>query len=103
MAVPGNLEDGEVSLEEHVKRLDATAAMFVEVVQALKEQHGGNTQTIVHHQAGMSVWGAVAVTSCIFTFLGLILFSLVVIPELHDLRAWSDIFRSKIYALEKPK
>lgn len=93
----------EADLAAHVKQLDASVATFIECISAFKEQGFGNshTQTVVHQHSGMSTWGAVAVTSCIFTFLGLILFSLVVIPELHDLKAWSDVYRSKIYALEK--
>lgn len=60
----------------------------------------GNTQTVVHKTAGMGAWGAAAVTACMFTFLGLILLSVVMIPEIHDLRAWNDILRSKAAKLE---
>lgn len=61
---------------------------------------GGNTQTVIHKTAGMGPWGAAAVTACMFTFLGLILFALVVLPTLHDLQAWQDVIRGKVSKLE---
>lgn len=98
-------EPDDMELSEHVRRLDASVASFVECIEVLKEQQknfgNANTQTVVHQQAGMGAWSIAAVVACFFTFLGLILFAMVVIPELHDLKAWSDIYRSKIYTLEK--
>lgn len=67
----------------------------------LDHHQGGNVQTVIHKSAGIGAWGAAAVTACFMTFMGMILLAIVVIPELHDLKAWSDIYRSKIYALEK--
>lgn len=60
----------------------------------------GQTQTVIHKTAGMGAWGAAAVTACMFTFLGLILLAVVVVPEVHDLRAWNDILRAKTAKLE---
>jgi hypothetical protein len=60
----------------------------------------GHTQTVVHKTAGMGPWGAAAVTACMFTFLGLILLAVVLVPEVHDLRAWNDINRGKVAKLE---
>lgn len=64
---------------------------------------GGNTQTVIHKTAGMGPWAAAAVTACFFTFLGLILLAVVILPDLHDLQAWQDIMRQKIAKLEASK
>lgn len=80
-----------VRIDKLVDRMDAF----------LDHQQGGNVQTVIHKSTGIGPWGAAAVTACFMTFLGMILLAIVVIPELHDLKAWSDIYRSKIYALEK--
>lgn len=57
---------------------------------------GGNTQTVIHKTAGLGPWGAAAVTACFFTFLGLILLAMLILPDIHDLKAWSDIYRTRI-------
>ena len=57
---------------------------------------GGNTQTVIHKTAGMGPWAAAAVTACFFTFLGLILLAMLILPDIHDLKAWSDIYRTRI-------
>lgn len=57
---------------------------------------GGNTQTVIHKTAGLGPWAAAAVTACFFTFLGLILLAMLILPDIHDLKAWSDIYRTRI-------
>lgn len=79
--------------------LDAAMAEFRELVK----QRGNNTQTVIHKTAGMGPWAAAAVTACFFTFLGLILLAVVILPDLHDLQAWQDIMRQKIAKLEASK
>lgn len=59
-------------------------------------ERGGNTQTVIHKTAGIGPWGAAAVTACFFTFLGLILLAMLILPDIHDLKAWSDIYRTRI-------
>lgn len=66
-------------------------------------ERGGNTQTVIHKTAGLGPWAAAAVTACFFTFLGLILLAVALVPEIHDLRAWNDINRAKIAKLEASK
>ncbi len=70
---------------------------------AAMEARGNNTQTVIHKTAGMGPWAAAAVTACFFTFLGLILLAVVILPDLHDLQAWQDIMRQKIAKLEASK
>lgn len=57
-------------------------------------------QTVIHRTEGMGPWGAAAVTACMFTFLGLILFALWAVPEIHDLKAWVSVHTTKINSLE---
>lgn len=63
------------------------------------EPHSHN-YTVTHSSEGMGAWGTAAVTACFFTFLGLILFAVWVIPNVHDLMAWRDIHQNHISALE---
>ena len=79
--------------------VDQVNALLGKMDEVLKADRG-NTQTVIHKTAGMGPWGAAAVTACMFTFLGLIGLAVVLIPELHDLRAWNDINRAKIARLE---
>lgn len=79
-----------------VDQVNALISKFDEVLQ----QDRGHTQTVIHKTAGMGAWGAAAVTACMFTFLGLILLAIVIVPEVHDLRAWNDINRAKIARIE---
>lgn len=68
-------------------------------MDAAMEAKGNNTAgdvTVVHKTAGMGPWAAAAVTACFFTFLGLILLAMLILPDLHDLKAWSDIYRTRI-------
>lgn len=65
-------------------------------MDAVIETRGSNTQTVIHKTAGLGPWGAAAVTACFFTFLGLILLAMLILPDIHDLKAWSDIYRTRI-------
>jgi len=82
--------------------VDQVNALLGRMDDVLRHDHG-NTQTVIHKTAGMGPWGAAAVTACMFTFLGLILFALVVLPTLHDLQAWQDVIRGKVSKLESAK
>lgn len=99
--------DDQVELDPSTVKLDLLTdhvnLLVTRLDAVLQQDNKGTTQTVIHQHAGMQAWGVAAVVACFFTFLGLILFAMVVIPELHDLKAWSDIYRSKIYTLEKGK
>jgi class 3 adenylate cyclase len=79
--------------------VDQVNALLGRMDEVIRHDHG-TTQTVIHKTAGMGAWGAAAVTACMFTFLGLILFALVVLPTLHDLQAWQDIMRQRISRIE---
>lgn len=81
--------------------IDRVNALTDTIDKLIRHESSTTTQTVIHKSSGVGPWAAAAICACFFTFLGLILFALVVIPEMHDLKAWSDIYRSKIYTLEK--
>lgn len=88
-----------------VNQLCAKVDVSMEEFRELVKQRGGNTQKFeaTVKTAGMGPWAAAAVTACFFTFLGLILLAVVILPDLHDLQAWQDIMRQKIAKLEATK
>lgn len=99
-------DDAADSRDESTVRMDLLVdqvnLLLSRMDEVIRHDHG-NTQTVIHKTAGMGPWGAAAVTACMFTFLGLILLAVVMIPDLHDLRAWNDINRAKIARLEASK
>lgn len=90
-------DPGTVRMDLLVDQVNALLGRMDDVLRQDRSQ----TQTVIHRTAGMGPWGAAAVTACMFTFLGLILLAVVVVPEVHDLRAWNDIIRAKIAGIEK--
>lgn len=67
-------------------------------IDALIEiQQARNTIQVTHTQTGMSAWAAAAVVACFCTWFGLIM----VMFDLHDMRAWVDILRQRVTILEK--
>ena len=105
VAIEGN-EDSKVGVYSDTTKLDLliehinALVKSVELVIAGDGSNQSQTQTVVHKTEGMGAWGAAAVTACMFTFLGLILFAMWAIPEIHDLKAWKDIHGNRINALE---
>ena len=98
--------DGDNRTPEAV-RFDAISEQVREAVLAVRElaemqrSNHGTVQTVIHKTEGMGAWGSAAVTACFFTFLGLILFAIWVVPNINSLQAWSDIYRQRIQNLEK--
>jgi hypothetical protein len=82
------------TIPELVGRIDGLIALLE------SQDNGRNHVTVTHTQAGMGTWGAAAVTACFFSALLVIAFAIVVIPELHDLKAWSDQYRGQINTLQ---
>ena len=68
--------------------------------EQLRLQGPGNTQTVYHQHSGMGAWGGAAVTACFCTIAMLIATLIVVVPQLHDLKAWEQIHQNHISALE---
>lgn len=62
----------------------------------IEQQAARNTITVTHTQAGMSAWGAAAITACFCTWFGLIL----IMFDLHDARAWLDVLKQRVTMLE---
>ena len=61
----------------------------------------GTLPEIHYKSEGMGIVGVICATICVMTLvLFLILGAILVVPEIHDLRAWLDINRAKIAKLE---
>lgn len=99
MGIPVEDDDRDPSTVKLDLLVDQVNALCASMAAAM-EARGNNTQTVIHKTAGMGPWAAAAVTACFFTFLGLILLAVALVPEIHDLRAWNDINRAKIARLE---
>jgi len=92
------------AIADQVRENSVVVSRLETVVEKFLQLHEGrNTQTVIHKTEGMGAWGAAAVTACFFTMLALVLFALVVLPDLHDIKAWQDIMRQKISKLEAGK
>jgi hypothetical protein len=80
--------------------VDQVNALCAKIDQYMDRAPPGQNVHVTHRTPGMSAGMAAAVTACFFTFLGLILLAIVLIPDVHDLQAWSDILRAKVAKLE---
>lgn len=91
--------DSSDDLLDYTSKIDA----LVDRIDALLEnqQAGRNDVRVTHTQTGMGAWGAAAVTACFFSTLIVIAFAIVVIPEIHDLRAWQTIFGRDISTMKQ--
>ncbi len=85
-----------------VRRLDYMADLVADMTKAVEKviQNPGQTQRIIYKTEGMGMIGVVCATICVMTLVCLILGAILVVPELHDQRAWTDILRSKVAKLE---
>lgn len=84
---------------DYTSKIDA----LVDRIDALLDyqQNGKNAITVTHTQTGLGAWGAAAVTACFFSTLIVIALAIVIIPEIHDLRAWQTIFGRDISAMKQ--
>lgn len=78
--------------------VDQVNALLTKMDQVMERGH--QSQTVIHKSEGMGAWGAAAVTACCFTFLGLILFAFIVLPDVHDLKAYQQNHEKRINKLE---
>jgi hypothetical protein len=61
---------------------------------------GGQHQTVLHRTEGMGYIGVICASVCVMCVVVLIVGAILIVPELHDLRAWKDIHAAKIAKLE---
>ena len=85
------------ALLTYTSKVDALVDRIDALLDA--QMKGGNEITVTHTQSGMSAWGAAAITACFCTWFGLIL----VMLDMHDMRAWMDILKQRITLLESKK
>jgi hypothetical protein len=84
------------------ERLIETLNRLSDRMDAMVEhQDSKNHIQVTHTQAGPTGLLAAAVTACFCTIAMLILLAIIVLPELHDLRAWSDQYRGQINKLQQ--
>jgi len=82
---------------DELRETNATVLALVAELRR-QERHG---ITVTHTQAGMGHWGAVAVTACLFTTLMVIALAIVILPDIHDLKAWQNVFGRDIAAMKQ--
>ena len=87
------------TLLTYTSKVDA----LVDRIDALldSQARGQNAITVTHTQAGMGPWGAVAVTACLFTTLMVIALAIVILPDIHDLKAWQGVYGRDLSAMKQ--
>ena len=95
----------EVKFDATLTMVQECAAEVAKLAQIVHESNSraGNTTTVIHKTEGMGTWGAAAVVACFSTLVLMILFAIVIEPDLHDLKAWQDIMRKDIARLQAEK
>lgn len=77
------------------------ATRIEESVNKLLDHMGhSQNQTVYHVQKGMGSIGIVCAAICGLCVLFLILGSILIVPELHDAKAWLDILRRDVARLQ---
>jgi hypothetical protein len=95
--VPDDRDPSTRRVDLLVDQVNLLCSKFDEMIERAPP---GQIVTVTHRTHGIGAWTAAAVTACFFTFLGLILVAIMLVPDVHDLQAWSDILRSKVARLE---
>lgn len=98
MELPAETTSRVESIIETAAKIERAAAAFERAEMALR----GNSavQTVVHRSEGPGPLLAAAIAVCFCTILGLILFAIWVVPEVHDLKAWQDTLRQQVAQLK---
>lgn len=95
-------EENLAAIHEAHHRVDAMLDAVVDLTTVVKEivhtQRNSNTQTIVHQ--GMGMWGIAAIVACFATWVMLIVMYLLIVPDIHDVKAWQDILRKDVAKLQ---
>lgn len=82
-------------------RVDALTARLGDILDHLERLGtNSNVQRVIVQQAGIAPLQIAAVCACFFTMFALIIALIVIVPDVHDLRAWRDIHSAKIAKLE---
>lgn len=80
---------------------DKIDALVGRIDALLERESERNHITVTHTQAGMSGWSIAAVVACFFTSVMLLGLAMVVLPEIHDLRAWESIYGRDLAAVKQ--
>ena len=72
--------------------------LFRELIDTIPKQ--GTIQEIHYKSEGMGIVGVICATICVMTLLITILAAIFIVPTLHDLNAWTNIFNGRVSKLE---
>ncbi len=61
---------------------------------------GGQNQTVIHRTEGMGMIGVVCATICATVLLAMVVVTILVAMEIHDMKAWQDQLRQKMAKLD---
>ena len=84
-------------IEHYAHQIDSLVGRLDALIEL---QQNRNHFVVTQKQEGLGGWNIAAVCACFFTMFALIIALIVIIPEVHDLRAWRDIHSAKIARLE---
>ena len=87
--------DQVIETHAQVREMNTLIRALIESVPS-----GRQVQEVHYKSEGMGMIGVICATICAMSVLFLILGAILVVPEIHDLRAWLDINRAKIAKLE---
>ncbi len=92
----------DVSYDAIADQVREATYLVRDVAEMVRESlsRSGNTQTVIHKTEGMGAIGIVCASICVACVLFLILGAILIVPELHDLKAWQDINRKDIARLQ---
>jgi hypothetical protein len=79
---------------EQTERAETLILTLAESVQ------NGTHQTVIHKQEGMGAVGILCACVCVFCALFIILGAVMIVPEIHDLKAWQGQFGRELAAMK---
>ena len=79
---------------------DQVIAMNELVKELVEKIPQGQTQLVTYRTEGMGMVGVICATICAMSLLFLILGAILVVPDIHDTKAWQEILRAKVAKLE---
>lgn len=93
-----NNEEGEF-----IKKLDLLANRLdrlAEISERLVSKDTSTQVVHIHKTEGVTNWGTAAIVACFCTWLFIIVFSVIIVADIHDIKAWSDINKNDIATIK---
>lgn len=83
-------------LEEFTKQVSRLA----EISEKIISKDTSSQVVHIHKTEGATNWGTAAIVACFCTWLFIIVFSVIIVADIHDLKAWSDINKNDIATIK---